>query len=301
MPGRLTVCPTPIGNLEDLSPRARRTLAEADLVACEDTRRAGRLYERLEIPRPRFVSNHEGNEAERATQLAQQIERGARVVLISDAGTPAISDPGYRLIRTCIERDLEVEVLPGPSAVTTALVASGLPVDRWRFEGFLPRRAGELERVLRSAETVVAFESPRRLPDSLAALAALAPNRPAAVCRELTKLHEEVARGTLGRAGAAIPRRGQGRDRGGGGAGRLQRERPRHRLRRRCPAAPGPVRRPAAGRRQRRRGADGDAGERPLQGAHRPRAARVGRAGWLRARPRVNAVLRAHFLGYCAV
>jgi 16S rRNA (cytidine1402-2'-O)-methyltransferase len=196
--GRLTVCPTPIGNLEDLSPRARRALAEADLVACEDTRRAGRLYERLEIPRPNFVSNHEGNEAERAMQLAQQIERGAKVVLVSDSGTPAISDPGFRLIRTCIERDLEVEVLPGPSAVTTALVASGLPPDRWRFEGFLPRRAGELERVLRSAETVVAFESPRRLPDSLAALAALAPNRPAAVCRELTKLHEEVARGTLG-------------------------------------------------------------------------------------------------------
>jgi 16S rRNA (cytidine1402-2'-O)-methyltransferase len=196
--GRLTVCPTPIGNLEDLSPRARMALSEADLVACEDTRRAGRLYERLEIPRPQFVSNHEGNEAERAVQLAQQVERGARVVLISDAGTPAISDPGYRLIRACIERDLEVEVLPGPSAVTTALVASGLPTSRWRFEGFLPRRAGELERVLRSAETVVAFESPRRLPDSLAALAALAPNRPAAVCRELTKLHEEVARGSLG-------------------------------------------------------------------------------------------------------
>ena len=198
MAGRLTVCPTPIGNLEDLSPRARMALSEADLVACEDTRRAGRLYERLEIPRPPFVSNHEGNEAERAVQLAQQVERGARVVLISDAGTPAISDPGYRLIRACIERDLEVEVLPGPSAITTALVASGLPTIRWRFEGFLPRRAGELERVLRSAETVVAFESPRRLPDSLAALAALAPNRPAAVCRELTKLHEEVARGSLG-------------------------------------------------------------------------------------------------------
>jgi 16S rRNA (cytidine1402-2'-O)-methyltransferase len=198
MPGRLTVCPTPIGNIEDLSPRSRRALAEADLVAAEDTRRAGRLYERLEIPRPRFVSNHEGNEAERAVQLALQIERGAKVVLISEAGTPAISDPGYRLIRACIDRDLEVEVLPGPSAVITALVASGLPPDRWRFEGFLPRRAGELERILRSAETVVAFESPRRLPDSLAALAALAPDRPAAVCRELTKLHEEVARGTLG-------------------------------------------------------------------------------------------------------
>jgi 16S rRNA (cytidine1402-2'-O)-methyltransferase len=109
-----------------------------------------------------------------------------------------VSDPGFRLIRACLERDLDVEVLPGPSAVITALVASGLPADRWRFEGFLPRRAGELERVLRSAETVVAFESPRRLPQSLAALSALAPNRPAAVCRELTKLHEEIARATLG-------------------------------------------------------------------------------------------------------
>ena len=198
MAGRLTVCPTPIGNLQDLSPRARQALGEADLVACEDTRRAGLLVERLDIPRPRFVSYHEGNEAERAGQLAQQVERGAKVTLISEAGTPVISDPGFRLIRACLKRDLDVEVLPGPSAVTTALVASGLPADRWRFEGFLPRRAGELERVLRSAETVVAFESPRRLPQSLAALAALAPNRPAAVCRELTKLHEEVARATLG-------------------------------------------------------------------------------------------------------
>jgi 16S rRNA (cytidine1402-2'-O)-methyltransferase len=198
MAGRLTVCPTPIGNMEDLSTRALRALEEADIVACEDTRRAGRLYERLEIKRPRLVSNHEQNESERARQLAQQIERGARVVLISDAGTPVISDPGYVLIRACLERGLEVEVLPGPSAVTTALVASGLPAERWRFEGFLPRRAGELERVLGSPETVVAFESPRRLPSSLSALAALAPDRQAAVCRELTKLHEEVARGTLG-------------------------------------------------------------------------------------------------------
>jgi 16S rRNA (cytidine1402-2'-O)-methyltransferase len=197
MPGRLTVCPTPIGNLEDISVRARRALAEADVVACEDTRRTGLLFERLEIDRPRLVSNHEGNEAERARQLAQAIERGAKVVLISDAGTPAISDPGYRLIQACIDRALEIEVLPGPSAVTTALVASGLPTDRWRFEGFLPRRAGELERVLGGGETVVAFESPRRLPDSLAALAALAPDRPAAVCRELTKIHEDVVRGTL--------------------------------------------------------------------------------------------------------
>ena len=198
MAGRLTVCPTPIGNLEDLSPRGRRALEEADLVACEDTRRAGRLFERLDMHRPRLVSNHEQNEVERARQLVAQIERGAKVVLISDAGTPAISDPGYRLIRACVDRGLELEVLPGPSAVITALVASALPVDRWRFEGFLPRRAGELERVLSSIETVVAFESPKRLPASLSALAALAPDREAVVCRELTKLHEEIARGTLG-------------------------------------------------------------------------------------------------------
>jgi 16S rRNA (cytidine1402-2'-O)-methyltransferase len=210
MPGRLTVCPTPIGNLGDLTPRARQAMSDADLVACEDTRRTGLLFDRLDIYRPRLVSYHEGNEAERALQLAQAIERGARVALISDSGTPAISDPGYRLIRTCIERDLEIEVLAGPSAVTTALVASGLPSHRWRFEGFLPRRAGELERVLRAAETVVAFESPRRLPDSLAALAALAPDRPAAVCRELTKLHEEVARGPL----AELARRFRGEVKG---------------------------------------------------------------------------------------
>ena len=198
MAGRLVVVPTPIGNLGDLSDRALQALADADLVACEDTRRAGMLYEKLDIDSPRFVSNHDANEADRAPQLAKAIERGARVVLISDAGTPVLSDPGYRLIAACIERGVEIEVLPGPSAITTALVASGLPADRWRFEGFLPRRPGELERVLQSTETVVAFESPRRLPDSLRALAALAPDRPAAVCRELTKLHEEVVRGPLG-------------------------------------------------------------------------------------------------------
>ena len=198
MPGKLTVCPTPIGNLGDITTRARTALAEADIVACEDTRRAGRLFELLEIPTPRLVSNHEQTEADRARELAQVIERGESVALISDAGTPGISDPGYRLIRACIDRDLELEVLPGASAVTTALVASGLPSHKWRFVGFLPRRTGELERVLQSPETVIAFESPRRLRESLSALATLAPDRPAAVCRELTKLHEEVARGTLG-------------------------------------------------------------------------------------------------------
>jgi len=198
MAGRLTVCPTPIGNLEDLSPRARRALVETDIVACEDTRRTGLLYERLEIEHPRLVSFHDANEAERVPGLVQQIERGARVTLTSDAGTPAVSDPGYRLVRACADRGLEVEVLPGPSAIITALVASALPVDRWRFEGFLPRRGGELERILAAPETVVAFESPRRISESLAALAAIAADRPAAVCRELSKLHEEVSRGTLG-------------------------------------------------------------------------------------------------------
>ena len=198
MPGKLTVCPTPIGNLDDVTPRVREALVGADYVACEDTRRTGLLLDRLGIrPAPRLVSNHEGNESARATELAQRIERGARVALVSDAGMPAISDPGFRLVRTCIDRDLEVEVLPGPSVVPVALVASGLPTDRWRFEGFLPKRAGEMERVLRSPETVIAFESPRRIGESLAALAAIAPDRPAAVCRELSKLHEEVSRGTL--------------------------------------------------------------------------------------------------------
>jgi 16S rRNA (cytidine1402-2'-O)-methyltransferase len=199
MPGCLIVCPTPIGNLDDVSVRVREALVSADFIACEDTRKTGGLLDRLRIrPHPRLVSFHEGNEAARALELAQRIERGDVVALVSDAGMPAISDPGYKLIRRCIDRALEVTVLPGPSVVPVALVASGLPTDKWRFEGFLPRRAGEMERILRSAETVIAFESPRRVGESLAALAALAPDREAAVCRELTKVHEEVARGTLG-------------------------------------------------------------------------------------------------------
>jgi 16S rRNA (cytidine1402-2'-O)-methyltransferase len=199
MAGTLAVCPTPIGNLDDLSPRIRETLIGADFVACEDTRRTGKLMESLGIrPAPRLVSFHEGNESARAQELTAQIERGYTVALVSDAGMPAISDPGFKLIRRCIDRDLEVTVLPGPSVVPVAVVASGLPTDRWRFEGFLPRRAGEMERVLRSTETVVCFESPRRVGESLTALAAIAPDREAAVCRELTKVHEEVARGTLG-------------------------------------------------------------------------------------------------------
>ena len=198
MPGALVVCPTPIGNIDDVTPRIREALISADIIACEDTRRTGKLLELLAIrPAPRLISNHEGNEQARSVELTGQIERGYKVALVSDAGMPGISDPGFKLIHRCIERDIEVTVLPGPSVVLVALVASGLPTDRWRFEGFLPRRAGEMERVLRSTETVVAFESPRRVGESLAALASLAPDREAAVCRELTKMHEEVARGSL--------------------------------------------------------------------------------------------------------
>lgn len=198
MPGRLTVCPTPIGNMDDISKRVLDTLSKADYIACEDTRRTGRLLEKLAIrPKPRLVSNHEGNEVSRAGELVKRIERGDRIALVSDAGMPAISDPGYRLVRACIDRGVEVEVLPGPSVVLLALVASGLPTDRWRFEGFLPKRSGEMERVLNSGETVIAFESPRRISNSLAALAQIAPERQAAVCREMTKLHEEVVRGSL--------------------------------------------------------------------------------------------------------
>jgi 16S rRNA (cytidine1402-2'-O)-methyltransferase len=198
MPGELIVCPTPIGNLDDITVRVRDALVAADWIACEDTRRTGGLLDKLGIrPAPPLISNHEGNEGPRATELAQRIERGDIVALVSDAGMPAVSDPGYKLIRRCIERDLDITVLPGPSVVPVALVASGLPTDRWRFEGFLPKRSGEMERVLRSAETVIAFESPRRVGESLAALAAIAADRPAAVCRELTKMHEEVARGSL--------------------------------------------------------------------------------------------------------
>lgn len=206
MPGKLTVCPTPIGNLGDITTRVREALVSADFIACEDTRHTGLLLDRIGIkPAPRLISYHEGNETARAKEIAQRIERGSRVALVSDAGMPAISDPGHKLIRRCIERDLEVEVLPGPSVVPVALVASGLPTDRWRFEGFLPKRAGEMERVLNSSETVIAFESPRRISESLAALAAIAPDRPAAVCREMTKLHEEVLRGSLAELSRRIP------------------------------------------------------------------------------------------------
>jgi 16S rRNA (cytidine1402-2'-O)-methyltransferase len=195
--GRLVVCPTPIGNLEDVTLRVLAALRDADVVACEDTRRTRVLLDRYGV-RARLVSYHEHNERARARELVARMRGGEVVALVSDAGMPLVSDPGFVLVREAVAAGLAVEVLPGPSAVLTALVASGLPAERWRFAGFLPRKRGELEALLRGPDTLVAFESPRRLGGSLAALAELDSARPVAVCRELTKLHEEVVRGTAG-------------------------------------------------------------------------------------------------------
>src|SRR5438067_6140034 len=193
--GRLVVCPTPIGNLEDVTLRVLAALRDADVVACEDTRRTRTLLDRYGVGAP-LVSYHEHNEERRAAELVERMRRGEVVALVSDAGMPLISDPGYVLVRGCVAAGLEVEVLPGPSAALAALVASALPADVWRFVGFLPRQRSALVEVFGSPETVVAFESPQRLAASLAVLAELDPERPVAVCRELTKLHEEVVRGT---------------------------------------------------------------------------------------------------------
>jgi len=194
--GRLVVCPTPIGNLEDVTLRVLAALREADVVACEDTRHTRVLLERHGIA-TKLLSYHEHNERARAAELVERMRTGAVVALVSDAGMPLVSDPGFALVRACIGANLPVEVLPGPSSVMTALVASGLPNERWRFVGFLPRKAAERGRLLeRAAETLVAFESPRRLAGVLEQLSGSDPDRQVAVCRELTKLHEEVRRGT---------------------------------------------------------------------------------------------------------
>jgi len=191
----LSVVPTPIGNLEDITLRALRLLREADLIACEDTRRTGRLLAHYEI-KHHLTAYHEHNEERLAAELAERAKT-ENVALVTDAGTPLVSDPGYRLVRACIEAGVAVESLPGPSALTTALVVSGMPTDSFVFLGFLPRkgraRTETLERIPREETTFVLFESPNRLTRTLGDLP---PEVPVAVCRELTKLHEEVYRGT---------------------------------------------------------------------------------------------------------
>ena len=196
----LAVCATPIGNLEDVTLRVLRELAEADLVLCEDTRHTRKLLERHGA-RARLLSYHQHNEAQRTAELLPRLAAGERIALVSDSGLPGISDPGARLIRAAHEAGIDVTVLPGPSAVETALVVSGLGAERYQFVGYLPRREGALlalgEELARWPGAVVAFESPPRLPASLRVLARVSPERPAAVCRELTKRFEEVAIGSL--------------------------------------------------------------------------------------------------------
>jgi 16S rRNA (cytidine1402-2'-O)-methyltransferase len=207
--GRLVICPTPIGNLEDITLRAVEALRGADVIACEDTRTTKVLLDRYEITTPR-VRYDEHAEKRATPALISRIAGGETVALVSDAGTPLVSDPGFVLLQAALAAELTVEVLPGPSSVLTALVASGLPSEHWRFVGFLPRKRGELLELLENAETVVAFESPRRAGATLALLAELDAERPVALCREMTKRFEEVVRGSAaelaGRYAAAAPK-----------------------------------------------------------------------------------------------
>jgi 16S rRNA (cytidine1402-2'-O)-methyltransferase len=213
--GVLHIVATPIGNLGDLSDRARETLGAVDLVVAEDTRRTGRLLQAIGV-RATMRSFFEGNERSRTPAIVRELVDGRSVALVSDGGMPLVSDPGYRLVAACIEAGVEVRVVPGPSAVLAALVVSGLPTDRFSFEGFLPRTGGErrarLAAVAHDPRTMVFFESPRRVPGMLRDLLATVGDRRVALCRELTKLHEEVRRGTVAEVLASVegdPLRGE--------------------------------------------------------------------------------------------
>jgi 16S rRNA (cytidine1402-2'-O)-methyltransferase len=201
--GVLVLAATPIGDPRDAAPRLTQEIATADVVAAEDTRRFSRLCRSLEVrPSGSVVSYHEHNEATRTADLLARLVSGARVLVVTDAGMPSVSDPGYRLVVAAVEAGVKVTCVPGPSAVLMALAVSGLPVDRFCFEGFPSRKAGERLRgfraLARERRTLIFFEAPHRLDATLAAMAeAFGPDRPAAVCRELTKTYEEVRRGTL--------------------------------------------------------------------------------------------------------
>lgn len=198
--GRLVVVATPIGNLADMSPRAMDALREADVVACEDTRRTATLLRHGDIATP-MLAVHTHNEAERAQQIAERIARGEVVALVSDAGMPLVSDPGQRVVAVVRDAGLRVEVIPGASAVTTALALAGFPADRFVFVGFFPRKAAERTALFADVDrlgvTIVGFESPNRIASLLSHLASQTPDRRVCVCRELTKLHEEAIHGTL--------------------------------------------------------------------------------------------------------
>ena len=204
--GRLQVIATPIGNLADLSERAREALAQADVIAAEDTRHTGALLMALGLATP-LLSLHEHNESRRVPGLLARLAQGERVALVSDAGTPLLSDPGYELVQAAIAAGFEVSAIPGPSAITAALAVAGLPTDRFCFEGFLPARERErraaLEALAHERRTLVFFEAPHRIVAALTDIATvLGPERAAVVARELTKAHETVYRGTLGELAA---------------------------------------------------------------------------------------------------
>jgi 16S rRNA (cytidine1402-2'-O)-methyltransferase len=196
--GDLFLVGTPIGNLGDLSDRARETLASVSFIAAEDTRRTGRVLKSLGIRKP-LVSMFEGNEEDRAAEIVDRLDAGEDVAVVTDGGMPSISDPGYRVVELAVARGIDVRVVPGPSAAIAALVLSGLPTDRFVFEGFLPRRPGDRARRFQALRhdprTIVLFESPRRVHRLLQEIVAILGDRRVAVCRELTKLHEEVLRG----------------------------------------------------------------------------------------------------------
>jgi 16S rRNA (cytidine1402-2'-O)-methyltransferase len=200
MPGTLFIVATPIGNLEDLTPRARRVLGEVDLIACEDTRHTRGLLNRFGI-KAKTISYHEHNERERAEELGRLLEAGSNIAIVSDAGTPLISDPGYRIVRAAIERRIPVVPIPGATAFVAALVASGLPSDQFFFAGFLPARATARRAMIEEwraiPATLVFYEAPHRIAATLEDALNTLGDRPAAVARELTKLHEEITRGSL--------------------------------------------------------------------------------------------------------
>jgi 16S rRNA (cytidine1402-2'-O)-methyltransferase len=205
--GTLFVVATPIGNLEDITYRAARILGEAAVIACEDTRQSARLLDHYGISRPR-IALHEHNERERAPELVERLRNGENVALITDAGTPLVSDPGFRLVRLAIEAGIRVEPVPGPSAAIAALSASGLETDAFRFCGFLPAKAGArrhaLEALAGEDATLIFYEAPHRVLDMLADLAAVMPDRPVVAAREVTKFHEEFLRGSAEEVRSAL-------------------------------------------------------------------------------------------------
>jgi 16S rRNA (cytidine1402-2'-O)-methyltransferase len=210
MSGQLYVVATPIGNLEDITYRAVRLLREADLIACEDTRQTKKLLDHYDIHKP-TISYHEHNEAERTEELASRLLAGSTIALVSDAGMPLVSDPGYRLVRAAIECRVPVIAVPGPSAALTALAASGLPTDSFHFGGFLPAKPGQrakaLEALAEEHATLIFYEAPHRILEALEAVEAALGPRPVVVARELTKLHEEYLRGTAAEIAAQLAAR----------------------------------------------------------------------------------------------